>query len=127
MRGLPVGELRESEIANLEYHFPQKARDQIMFVVTVEFLVSPETAGSFRDRVLRQARDSLSLEPECLLFEVSQKPEQPELFLLYERYTDEDAFEAHLASDHFLAFSADVEEIVVSRVITKWNCLSPSA
>lgn len=97
-----------------------------MFVVSVEFVVAPQATETFRERVLRQARDSVTLEPECHLFEVSQDPERPERFLLYERYTDAQAFEEHLASDHFKSFRADVEDILVSRTLTKWDCLSVS-
>ncbi|MFP4538574.1 MAG: putative quinol monooxygenase [Dichotomicrobium sp.] len=98
-----------------------------MFVITVEYVVTPETADAFQERVLRQASDSVSREPDCHVFEVSRDPEQPERFLLYERYTNEEAFDAHVASDHFKSFRADIADFVVSRTPTRWKCVSKTA
>ncbi len=40
-------------------------------------------------------------EPGCLLWEANRDPEDPRAFVLYERYADRAAYEAHLASEHF--------------------------
>lgn len=39
-------------------------------------------------------------EPGCRQFTVHRSTEDPRLFLLYEQYDDEAAFEAHAASEH---------------------------
>ena len=36
-----------------------------------------------------------------LLYEVNRDPEDPAVFLLYEQYSDQDAYAAHGASPHF--------------------------
>jgi len=40
-------------------------------------------------------------EPGNLDYQVFRDPKDPSLFVLFERYTDESAFQAHLASPHF--------------------------
>lgn len=94
------------------------------FAVVVDFAVEPERAEDFRETMLKQAADSLELEEGCLQFDVFTESSRPEIFVLYELYRDEAAFEAHLASDHFAAFSARVEEMVEKRVIRRLRRVS---
>ncbi len=54
-----------------------------MYVVLVEFTLHPEHAREFRQRVQRQARDSLREESECHLFDVCVDPERDNFVLLY--------------------------------------------
>ena len=92
-----------------------------MFIVTVEFVVEPAAASTFRTRVERQAKDSLKLEPNCYVFDVCVDLCRPERFLLYERYADAEAFDTHLTTDHFLAFDKEVASIVVSKTVQTWD------
>lgn len=79
-----------------------------MYVVTVRFEVEPAAAAGFLARVRQQAADSLTAEPGCHRFDVCVDPEAPERVFLYELYDDADAFQAHLATAHFLAFDREV-------------------
>lgn len=49
-------------------------------------------------------------EPDCLVYEVNRSPDDPDQFLLYERYRDEAALEAHRTTPHF-------REIVEGRIL----------
>lgn len=80
-----------------------------MYVVLVEFTVHPKHAAAFKQRVLQQARDSLEFEAECHVFDVCFDPGRENFVLLYEVYTDKAAFDAHLASPHFLDFDATIK------------------
>jgi quinol monooxygenase YgiN len=40
-------------------------------------------------------------EPGCLIYQPHRDPADPRVFLLYEQYTDEAAYAAHGASEHF--------------------------
>lgn len=42
-------------------------------------------------------------EPGCVMYIVNQDIEDPAVFVLYEQYVDEAAFQAHVASEHFQA------------------------
>ena len=87
------------------------------YIVVVSFEVQPESARRFRERVLQQAEDSLALEPDCTQFDVCADPERDNHFLLYERYQDEAAFQAHLQSDHFKAFDREVTPWVTDKQV----------
>lgn len=49
---------------------------------------------------LDQLAPAARMEPGVLAWDVLRNPDQPRLFVLYEKYVDEAAFEAHVASDH---------------------------
>jgi autoinducer 2-degrading protein len=40
-------------------------------------------------------------EPGCVLFRPTRSPRDPEVFLLYEEYLDQDALDAHRRTAHF--------------------------
>ena len=94
-----------------------------MFVVVVEFEVQPEAADAFRSAVLEQARNSLDLEPECKVFDVAEDGRRAGRFLLYEKYSSPDAFDEHLASEHFRAFDARVTPWVLQKTVMEWSAL----
>ncbi len=88
-----------------------------MFVVVVEFELQPGQAAAFRERVARQAADSLEREPGCHVFDVCVDPARDDRVLLYEVYTDRAAFDAHLQSAHFAAFDREVADWVANRLV----------
>jgi quinol monooxygenase YgiN len=52
-------------------------------------------------RLLRANARASRAEPGCLEFSVYQEIDDHRAFLLYERYTSEDAFQAHRQTPHF--------------------------
>lgn len=50
---------------------------------------------------LKEMRQPSRAEPGNLDYQVMRDPGQPGVFVLYERYADEAAFQAHLATEHF--------------------------
>ncbi len=50
---------------------------------------------------LAQMIEPSRAEPGNLGYQVHRDPDHPRLFVIYERYVDEDAYAAHGASDHF--------------------------
>jgi quinol monooxygenase YgiN len=91
-----------------------------MYVVTVEFKVTADHAEAFRDAVLRQSRNSLVNEPDCHQFDVCTYPNDPTLIYLYEVYSDQEAFQSHLRSDHFLDFDTKTKAWVDSKTVRTW-------
>ena len=94
-----------------------------MYVVLVEFTLHREHAAAFRQRVQQQARDSLREESECHLFDVCVDPGRDDFVLLYEIYTDREAFEVHLASAHFLDFDNAVRDWVSDKKVATYEKL----
>ncbi len=93
-----------------------------MYIVTVEFVVGSKHVEAFHQAVQKQARHSLTREPDCLQFDVCVDPQTRERVFLYEVYTDEAAFKTHLDSAHFATFDAVVRDWVKSKAIQFWLC-----
>lgn len=87
-----------------------------MFAVCVSFDVIPGRMEDFLPEMRRQASNSLSLEPDCHVFDICTDAERGSVFL-YELYTDSGAFQRHLESAHFLAFDAAVAPMVRSKTV----------
>ena len=71
-----------------------------MLIVVARYVV----ADGHESRVaglLRKNAEASRAEPGCLEFSVYQEIDDPRAFLLYERYTSEDAFQAHRSTPHF--------------------------
>jgi len=90
-----------------------------MYLVAVTFDVHAGHAQSFATRVARQAADSLR-EPGCRRFDVWTDPADPARVFLFEIYDDRAAFDAHLATDHFTAFDAEVGPWVRGKTVETW-------
>ena len=102
-----------------------------MYVVTVVFEIRPEAAAAFLPLMLENARRSLEEEPGCLRFDVcgeeAAPDEAPSRIFLYEIYRDRSAFDAHLASAHFLSFDAASRPMVARKEVSCWELLGPAA
>jgi autoinducer 2-degrading protein len=97
-----------------------------MFVVTVEFSIHLQHEREFRETVLKQARNSLTLEADCHRFDVSIDAKGGGRVFLYELYTDEAAYQAHRKTSHYNEFSTRVAEWVAQKNIQIWHSLYPS-
>jgi quinol monooxygenase YgiN len=71
-----------------------------MLTVVARYVVS-EGHDSTVARLLRKNAEASRAEPGCLEFSVYQEINDPRAFLLYERYTSEDTFQAHRRTLHF--------------------------
>jgi len=92
-----------------------------MYAVHVKFEVKVGSENTFKPLMLKQAENSLKLEPECRYFDVSQDDESPNVFYLYELYTSRSAFDEHVNSRHFLDFIHAVNDILLDKVILTGN------
>lgn len=75
-----------------------------MFAVWVTFRVNSGRMSDFMALMRAQARNSVANEIGCMRFDVLKPREGADTVNLYEVYEDENAFEHHLESDHFLDF-----------------------
>jgi quinol monooxygenase YgiN len=88
-------------------------------VVLVEFLIKRSFAARFADLIDANAKASLESERGCRRFDVLFDPKEPRRFILYEIYDNEAAFDEHLASSHYLAFAAAIENAVEHRSVRR--------
>ena len=52
-----------------------------------------------------------------LFYSLYQSTENPSLFIVYEEYKDDEAFEAHANSAHFAAFTEAINDIVAGELV----------
>ena len=66
-------------------------------------------------------------EPGCRDFVALRGTEDPDSFVLYERYDDEDAFKAHQASPHFEGIAvARIRPLLSNRTVEFCQVVEPS-
>lgn len=94
------------------------------FAIAVTFEILPEHVDAFRQRVLRQARDSVEREEGCFQFDVLVDQSDPATFFLYETYADEAALAAHRDTPHFADFDATVRPWIVSKSIRRLQLIA---
>lgn len=71
-------------------------------VVLVAHLFGKPGQGDAIEAVLRQMASQIAqVEPDCRLYQASRSQENPDHFLLYEHYVDNDALLAHRETPHF--------------------------
>jgi len=92
-----------------------------MYVVLVEFTIKAEAVARFVERVKRQATDSLNNETECHRFDVCVGADDDQQVLLYEIYSDQAAFEAHLQTEHFIRFNQETSDWIIDKKINLFN------
>ncbi|HEX6577113.1 MAG TPA: putative quinol monooxygenase [Jiangellaceae bacterium] len=84
-----------------------------MLIVVARYVVAEGHESTVR-RLLRENAEASRAEPGCLEFSVYQEIDDPLAFLLYERYTNENAFQAHRQTPHF-------ENIIEQQVVPLLN------
>ncbi|MFQ5995693.1 MAG: putative quinol monooxygenase [Acidiferrobacterales bacterium] len=94
------------------------------FAVIVMVKVKPGTSGDFRAQILTNAEASSRNEPDCHRFDVLVSEDDESTFFFYEEYTDAAAFDTHHNMDHYKAFRAATDAIVVDRKIERCAVIS---
>ena len=93
-----------------------------MLTVVARYVVSEGHEATVAE-LLRENAEASRGEPGCLEFSVYQAIDDPQAFLLYERYTGEDAFQAHRRTAHFKSI---VEQQVVPLLDERvWTRMEP--
>ena len=67
---------------------------------SIRFSSVPKDADSVAS-LLRELRDASRKEPGVIQYEVGRSPGKPNIFALWEVYRDQEALNAHVASEHF--------------------------
>ena len=98
-----------------------------MYCLLLKTQLKPDSLDAFMDAMRINAAASVRDEPGCLVFDVLQDRSDPDLVWLYELYTDEAAFEAHMLTPHFLASRPLVNALIVSQEAIEANALALNA
>lgn len=96
-----------------------------MYVVTVQFDIAPPFATAFIAAIRANACHSRRVEPGCRQFDVCVAREDDSRVFLYEVYDDEGAFLAHVSSEHFKVFDAEVKAWVSDKKVQLYRRAYP--
>jgi (4S)-4-hydroxy-5-phosphonooxypentane-2,3-dione isomerase len=94
-----------------------------MFSLVVQMQVRPGRRAEFLAGMAANAEASVRDEPGCLRFDVCSVAADENRFVLYELYTDADAFAAHKAAPHFAQWRTVAEQVLVDQVNTAGELL----
>ena len=72
-----------------------------MIVWTAKYVVKAGRGDEVEAALRRMAPLVKAGEPGCAIYHANRAAENPDLFLLYEHYTDQAALEAHRNTPHF--------------------------
>lgn len=87
-----------------------------MYSLFIKTRVKPGCADAFLAAIQINASASVACEPGCLVFDVSQDREDPDVIYLYEIYRDDAAYQAHTETAHFRDSRPLVEPLIVEQV-----------
>lgn len=94
-----------------------------MFVVCVTFHLKADALAAFLPLMRAQAETSMTKEPGCHRFDICDAGDATDQVFLYEIYENAEAFDAHLASDHFKSFDAAVAPLVRQKTLQTYRRL----
>ena len=98
-----------------------------MVLACVHVSVKPDHVDDFIEATKRNHLASIQ-EPGNLRFDVSQRPDDPTRFLLYEAYESEAAAAAHKTTDHYLQWREAVAPWMAEpRSADKYEILFPES
>lgn len=93
------------------------------YAITVEFKLKPGCMDAFLALVRDNAAISVREEADCSRFDVlvPRGETRPDSVTLYEIYADRAAFDAHLATRHFLEFDRATRDMVLAKLIGEFD------
>jgi len=95
-----------------------------MIVRIAELVIDPDHIRTFTDFLSEEIEASVQLEPGVIfLFAVSVKG-SPNAVRVIEGYADQDAYEAHLATPHFLKYKTATAGMVTSLQLIETDPIS---
>ena len=94
-----------------------------MFSLMVQLEVRPELREEFLAGIAANAEASVRDEPGCLRFDVCSVAADENRFVLYELYSDADAFAAHKAAPHFAQWRALADRAIAEQINTPGELL----
>ena len=86
-----------------------------MYSLFIKTRVKPGSAQDFLHAIKANAAASVSSEPGCLVFDVSQDRLDPDVIYLYEIYRDDAAYVAHTQTAHFRDSRPLVEPLIMEQ------------
>lgn len=80
-----------------------------MISIFVTIRIKPGFSAQFSEASLGDAQGSVRDEPGCFRFDILQNASDPNLFHLYEVYSNQDALNAHRSAPHYAKWRETVQ------------------
>lgn len=91
-----------------------------MIIVTAKVKLQPGKSEEFL-AAYRWMKPQVMQDPGAILYSLHRAPEDPDMFLFYEKYESEEAFEYHLSTEHFRQLAATIDPLMAAPGdIGKW-------
>jgi quinol monooxygenase YgiN len=81
------------------HHTPKE--HTLMIVLAAYYFGKPGTGDTVAAKLKEMAVEVKATEPGCLLYHANRAVDEPDNFLLYEHYRDQEALAAHRETPHF--------------------------
>lgn len=94
-----------------------------MYAVCVVLRLKPGKFDDFMPLIKKNAQTSLREEAACQRFDVATDSADAQAVFLYELYDDRAGFDAHLGSQHFQAFDAEITDLIEDKTIVTWDTM----
>jgi quinol monooxygenase YgiN len=78
-----------------------------MIILLAKYYAKPGKVETVIEKLREMGELVKAQEPSCTLYQISQSQENPNFLLLYERYVDQTAVDAHRATPHFQTYILD--------------------
>ena len=97
-----------------------------MIALIATYRAAPGVADAVADLINRMVAPSRA-EPGCRAYVPHRSPDDPDEFVLYEQYTDDEALEAHRTSPHFVDIvQGQIVPRLESRTVAVYELLGDS-
>jgi (4S)-4-hydroxy-5-phosphonooxypentane-2,3-dione isomerase len=89
----------------------------VSVIVVARYRAQPDQADEVA-RLLGRYSPLVREEPGCLGFAAARSRTEPAEFVLHEHYSDQDAFDAHVASTHYAEIARDrIRPLLAERAV----------
>ena len=89
-----------------------------MIILIAQYQVQAGHGDEVEDALIEMADRVETYEPDCLTYQVCRAIDDPDRFLLYEQYLDQEAVETHRNTTHFQAIiAAKVIPLLLNREV----------
>ncbi len=84
-----------------------------MLIITAKVKLRSGTSEEFLE-AYRWMHPQVMRDPGALLYSLQRSTEDPDEFLFYEQYEDQEAVDYHLSTDHFRALSQRIDPLMAA-------------
>ena len=82
-----------------------------MLIITAKVRLKPGASEEFLE-AYRVMRPQVMNDPGAIVYTLHRSAADPDVFIFYEQYDSQEAFDCHLSTDHFKALAARIDPLM---------------